>query len=87
MHSRKLVSFVLAALLLVAPAALTAAPASLRPAAATSPWDAALARVRAILLSLLPPWHPTRATHEPGTPRGQQTDTCGSADPDGRCGP
>lgn len=88
MHPRKLVSLVLAALLLAAPVALKAAPGSPRPAAGSSLWDAALAPVRALLAGLLPTssGHPA-AVHQPGTPRGQQADNCGNMDPNGQCEP
>lgn len=87
MHPRKLVAFILAALLLAAPAVLTAAPASPRPAAGVSLWDAALAQVQAILVGLLPHPGPLAPEHGPRTPRGAQADNCGSMDPNGQCSP
>jgi hypothetical protein len=85
MHSHKLVSLVLAALLLAAPAALIAAPTSPRPAAAVSFWDAALAQVRALLAGLLPVSGRPASAHQPATPRGQQVDNCSNMDPNGKC--
>lgn len=86
MRSRPLVSWVLAVLLLAAPAALTAAPVSPRPAAAVPAWDAAFASVRALLADLLlPSGHPGAPAHRPGTSGGAQADNCSNMDPNGLC--
>jgi hypothetical protein len=87
MQPRKLVTLVLAALLLATPAALTAAPPSPRPAAAVSLWDVALAPVRALLAGLKPAsGHPAPDLRQ-RTLRGEQADNCGSMDPNGHCNP
>ena len=87
MHPSKLVSVLLAALLVAAPAALTAVPASPRPAAAVSLWDAALASVQAIITRLLPISGFPAPDLRPRTTKGQAADNCGSTDPDGHCKP